>query len=127
MISNAAAPIRLVLAAAAALAVAGCATSQDASYQSPYGPRPSNPLPNVPGGGLWNPAPLRMAGVGAGTLIMRLPGPDWQQNTTPASTSPDLPSPAAVAQREAELAAIRAGHASAMDARLVRERRSRLD
>lgn len=127
MTSSPAAPIRLAFAAAAVLAFAGCGTSQDANYQSPYGPRPSNPLPNVPGGGLWNPAPPRMAGVGTSSLISRLPGPDWRPNATPASTSPDLPTPAAVAQREAELAAIRAGHAGEMDARLVRERRSRLD
>ncbi|MEI8144865.1 MAG: hypothetical protein WCH83_05340 [Alphaproteobacteria bacterium] len=104
----------------AAAGLSGCAGGSE-TYANPYGPGKPIPLPNMPGGGLWNPIPIRPTGLGSATLLARIPGPDWQRTTTRADETPELASPEEVARREAELAAAR-NAPSSMDARLRRSR-----
>jgi hypothetical protein len=107
--------------AAVGVMLAGCAASETA-YQSPYGPRPSNPLPNSPGGGIWYPGPFRPGVSGTASLIPRIPPAAFTQNTAPPSSSPNEITPATAQEQEARIGALRDGHVGAMDQRLVRER-----
>ena len=111
----------LAVIAVAGVAVSGCATSETA-YQSPFGPRASNPLPNSPGGGLWYPGPFRSGVSGTASLIPRIPPVPFTQGTSPASSSPNELTAAQAQEQEARMGALRDGHVGQMDQRLVRER-----
>ncbi|AVO45168.1 hypothetical protein [Phreatobacter cathodiphilus] len=118
------APSRLAVVAAAAFMLAGCQHASD-GYPSPYGPSQPTPLPPVAGGGLWAPAPLRVTGYGAGTLIARLPPPDRVAPPPRSSETPELLTPAQQTARRQELEAQRAAHSGAMQQRLESQGRIR--
>lgn len=121
---NARGPSRLLAVAFGALVLAGCQHASD-GYPSPYGPSQPTPLPPVAGGGLWAPAPIRVTGYGAATLIARLPPPNRVTAPPRSSETPELLTPAQQAARRQQLEAARAAHTPAMQQRLERQGRIR--
>lgn len=110
-----------------ALALAGLAGCQHAEgeYPSPYGRSRPTQLPPVPGGGLWNPPPIRATGYGAAVLINRLPPPPTQAPPPRSSETPELLTPAQQAERMRSLEADRAGQAGAVERRIESQGRVR--
>lgn len=99
------------------LALGGCQSVGD-GYPSPYGPSRPTPLPAVPGGGLWNPMPLRTSGYSSATLINRLPQPDPVRPPPRSAETPELMTPQEELARRQQLEAEGQGHVAGMDQRL---------
>lgn len=107
----------------AALALAGCQTTANDGYPSPFGPSRPTPLPAVAGGGLWTAQPVRPVGFGVSSLISRLPPEPQVAPPARSAETPELLTRDQQIARERALRQAGDDHGRAMDERLRRRGR----